>query len=210
MTDRFTRVVFDPTQKEIAAVNRADGTLYLKPQIWDNLPQGEKDFVLLHEKGHLVLQTTDEYKANAYAVKNFAPAHVLSNPELKARITVMQSILTPGRENISGFSDDTSSDTSSDTPSDSSGPWGGFGMISSIAGAVGGIFQTLPLLGLGKAAREEEALKKGQIQLDLINAQGSAQKKLTESKTQSYVIIIVIASAFIVAGIVTYFTLKKK
>lgn len=188
---KFTRTIFDPNQKEIARVNRTDGTLYLKPQIWDTLPEGEKDFVLLHEQGHLVLQTTDEYRANEYAVKNYLPSHTLSNPELKARITVMQSILTPGRENspISGFDGVTVSDP-----------------VGAVAGAIGSVFASLPMLGIGSGARQKEIAAQGAAQSSIINAQAIADGK----KSQNYIVIGVLAGAFVVVGIVLYFIFKKR
>ena len=184
MINGFTSVIFDPSQKEIARVNRSDGTLYLKPQIWDHLPQGEKDFVLLHEKGHLILQTTDEFKSNEFAVKNYLPSHTLSNPELKSRITVMQSILTPGKENspISGFA------------------------VDAISGAVGSIFQSLPMMGIGSASRQKEAAANAAAQSTII----AAKAKADEKKHQTYLVWGVIGGAFILVGVVLYFTFRKK
>lgn len=198
MINKFTSTVFDPNQKEIARVNRTDGTLYLKPQIWKLLPQGEKDFVLYHEEGHLVLQTTDEFEANLYAIKNYVPSHILTNPELKARIVVMQSILTPGRENnTSGFSGTTAA----------SGGGGG-SVVGDVAQAVGAIFTALPLIGVGKGAREEEAQKQGLIQEGLIKAQADASAVTGVRKNQTNIILGVLAGAFIIAGIVLYYTFK--
>jgi len=194
---KFSRTVFDPNQKEIARVNRVDGTLYLKPQIWDTLPQGEKDFVLYHEQGHLVLQTTDEYKANAYAVKNYLPSHTLSNPELKARITVMQSILTPGREDVSGFNTATSPGATVS---------GGFDPVSAVAGAIGSVFTSLPMLGIGSGARQKEIAAQGAAQASIINAQATADGK----KSQNYIVIGILAASFVVVGIVLYFIFKKR
>lgn len=188
MINGFTSVIFDPGQKEIARVNRIDGTLYLKPQIWDNLPQGEKDFVLWHEKGHIVLQTTDEYKANKYAVKNFLPSHTLSNPELKARITIMQSILTPGREKPS--------------------PISGYGVdpVSNIAGAIGSIFESLPVLGIGSKARIKEQQAAAQAQGEIIAAQSAAEEKARKT----YMVWGILAAAFILVMVILYFVLRKK
>jgi len=191
----FTRTIFDPTQKEIARVNRVDGTLYLKPQIWDHLPKGEQDFVLWHEKGHLVLQTKDEFSANLYAIKNYAPAHILTNPELKARIVVMQSILTPGRENnTSGFSGTTAA---------SGG--GGASVAGDIAQGIGAIFTALPLIGIGKAAREEETAKQAQAQAGLMNVQAAADAKAR----QSYLVWGIVGGSLAIAALVLYFTFKK-
>ena len=187
--DSFTSVVFDPAQGPIAQVNRADGTLYLKPQIWDTLPQEEKNFVLWHEKGHLVLQTTDEFKCNEYAVKHYVASHDLTNPELKKRITVMQTILTPGRENpaISGF-------TAAVDP------------VSAVSGAIGSIFTTLPLLGIGSGARQAETAANAAAQSEII----AATAKANAAKNQTNLIYGIIGGAFLIVIIVLYFIFRKK
>ena len=99
----FSKVIYQANQPEIAKVNRKDGTLYLNSKIWSGLPEAEQEYVLLHEKGHLVMQTTDEFKANEYAVKNFVPVRTLTNKELGKRIVVMRSILSKAE---SGFAMD--------------------------------------------------------------------------------------------------------
>ena len=190
MMDKFTNVVYDPNQKEIARVNRKDGTLFLKPQIWDNLPEQEKEFVLLHEQGHLVMQTKDEYKCNQYAVKKFMPTHTLDNPELKKRITIMQDILTPGKENGGQA-----------IKNDDVSPF-----VNAIAGAVGGIFQSLPLLGIGSAARQKETAAAADAQIKVIEAQAEADKK----KQSNYLIYGIVGVVVLIFGIVLFFTLKKQ
>lgn len=187
----FTRTIFDPNQTEIARVNRTDGTLYLKPQIWEHLTEGEREYVLWHEKGHLILQTKDEFEANQYAIKNFAPVHTLSNPELKARITVMASILTPGRENgqLSGFDGVTVSDP-----------------VGAVAGAIGSIFTSLPMLGIGSASRKKETEAIGNAQVKVIAAQASADAK----SKQNYLVWGIVGAALVIVIIVLYFTFKKR
>ena len=196
----FTRTIFDSNQTEIARVNRTDGTLYLKPQIWDHLAEGEREYVLWHEKGHLILQTKDEFQANQYAIKNFVPAHTLSNPELKSRITVMASILAPGRENsqLSGFTNTTAAANPSVAV--------GVDPVSAIAGAIGSVFSALPLLGIGSGARtrEQEAAAAAQGQIITAQADADAEKK------KSYLIWGIVGAAFIVVFIVLYFTFKKR
>lgn len=130
----FTNVIFDDTFKtDIARVNRADGTLYLNPSIWDRLTGLEREFVLLHEAGHLELMTADEFEANNYAVEKFAPVKTLSDAELGKRIVVMSEITVP--ENyISNYN--------------------GVDPIGAIADGVGKIFETLPMLGLGSGKRD--------------------------------------------------------
>lgn len=122
----FSRVIYDPTQKEIAKVNRDNGTLYLNSKIWTGLPANQREFVLLHEKGHLTMQTPDEFEANKYAVGQFAPVRTLTNNELGQRIVIMRDILTPRAE--SGFLGD----------------------------IIGSVAQVLPVLGIGSKARIKE------------------------------------------------------
>lgn len=200
MINGFSNVIFDPNQEPIAQVNRADGTLYLKPQIWDTLPAGEKDFILWHERGHLILQTTDEFKCNQYAVKNTLPSHDLTNPELKARITVMQSILTPGRENPSP-----TGQTSGFTATTTAAPAAGGGLVGAIAGAVDSVFQTLPLL-MGGKGRAAETTANAQAQAVII----AAQAKANAAKNQTNLIYGVMAGALVVVIIVLYFVFRKK
>jgi len=146
----FSTVIYDPEQPEIAKVNRVNKTLYLNPEIWKGLPADQKEFVLLHEKGHLALQTADEFEANKYAVGQFAPVRTLTNAELGKRIVVMRNILTP-RE--SGF------------------------MAEAIAGAVGSIATVLPVLGIGSASRIKETAANAAAQTAVITAQAKADAK---------------------------------
>lgn len=202
MIKGFSSIVWDKNQNEIARVNRQDGTLYLKPQIWDSLPEAEKDFVLWHEKGHLILQTTDEFTANKYAVKNLLPSHTLSNPELKKRITVMQSILTKGNE-TSGF---TATINPRTTLSVISGFEGSADPVSAVAGAIGQVMQSLPLLGVGSAARKSEIEAQAQANAELIAADAAAKKKAQSE----YLIYGIIGGAILLVGIVLFFTLRKR
>lgn len=191
---KFKQVVFDNTQKEIARVNRVTGVLYLKPQVWDHLPESQKNFVLLHEEGHLNLQTKDEFTANSYAVKNFAPVQTLTNKELGARIVVMQSILTPGKENVK--------------PENDPANFSGYGVdpISNIAGAVGSIFESLPMLGIGAKSRDKSAAAQAQAQAQVIAAQAEADTK----KKNNQLIIVIVAGALVIAGLVLFFVMKKR
>lgn len=133
MGTTFSKVVYDPNQAEIAKVNRVDKTLYLNSEIWKGLPEDQREFVLLHEKGHLELQTADEFEANSYAVKNFAPVRTLTNAQLGQRIIVMRNILTP-RE--SGFD---------------------------IGGILGSVGNSLAVLGIGSDARAKAAETQAKI-----------------------------------------------
>lgn len=170
----FSKVIYDPNQAEIAKVNRADKTLYINSDIWKGLPSDQREFVLLHEKGHLELHTANEYEANKYAVKNFAAVRTLTNSQLGQRIVVMRNILTP-RE--SGF------------------------LVEAIAGAVGGITQVLPVLGIGSKSRIAEAGAQSQII--------AAQSKADAKKANTYIIMGVLAGVLLIVGVTLYITLKK-
>lgn len=146
----FSKVIYDPKQPEIAKVNRNTGTLFLNSTIWTGLPDDQREFVLLHEKGHLLLQTTSEFEANKFAVKNFAPVRTLTNAELGKRIVVMRNILTPREQPESGFD---------------------------IAGIVGSVFNGLSVVGIGSGARQEQAAADAAAQKILIDAQSKANQK---------------------------------
>ena len=54
-----------------AAVNLRSGILYINPYVFFSYPPEWRRFILLHEKGHYVLQTFDEQKADAYAFHHY-------------------------------------------------------------------------------------------------------------------------------------------
>jgi hypothetical protein len=179
----FSTVIYDPGQPEIAKVNRVNKTLYLNPQIWKGLPADQKEFVLLHEKAHLVLQTADEFEANKYAVGQFAPVRTLTNAELGKRIVVMRNILTP-RES-------------------------GFDPISAIAtagaGAIESITSVLPVLGIGSASRIKETAANAAAQTAVITAQAKADAK----KSNTTIIMVVLGGVLLIVMGSLYFILKK-
>ncbi|WP_416437902.1 hypothetical protein [Phnomibacter sp. MR] len=55
-----------------ARVNRKTGALYLNKPIWDKLSSDAKAFVYFHEKGHVVLDSTDEMEVDKYAFDEYA------------------------------------------------------------------------------------------------------------------------------------------
>jgi hypothetical protein len=67
----FSAIFFLPGLRGPAAVHRRTGALYLGPDFF-MLPQAQREFVLMHEKGHLALDTRDELTADAYAFIRFA------------------------------------------------------------------------------------------------------------------------------------------
>lgn len=178
MGTTFSKVVYDPNQAEIAKVNRVDKTLFINSAIWKGLPADQREFVLLHEKGHLELQTADEFEANKYAVGKFAPVRTLTNAQLGQRIIVMRNILTP-RE--SGFA------------------------VEMITGALSGITQALPVLGIGSKSRMNETAANAAAQSQIIAAQSKADAK----KANTNIILGVLAGVILIVGITLYFTFKK-
>ncbi len=158
----FSKVIYDPNQAEIAKVNRVDGTLYLNSKIWKGLPANEREFVLLHEKGHLNLQTKSEFEANEYAVSKFAPSRTLTNQELGKRIVVMKTILNKGQEAAeSGFS---------------------WSEITS------GISDILKVTGIGSKARENDS----EVQMKLMETQARIDEKKTNTTVMIGILVGVI------------------
>ncbi len=55
-----------------ARVNRHTGEILLNSRVWNKLPEGFQKFILAHEEGHYVLQTTSEIEADNYAFQKLA------------------------------------------------------------------------------------------------------------------------------------------
>ena len=183
----FTAVVFDQSvDTDIARVNRSTGVLYLNPHIWDSLTADEREFVLLHEDGHLQLQTASEYQANRYAIGKYCPVATLTDAELGKRIQVITEITDPTRYNLSGNA-------------------GGADPVTAIANGIGSIFDALPLLGVGKKSREEEANNAAANQLKILDAEGNIQA----AKSKSTQTLLVVGGMFLVVVIVLVFIFKK-
>ena len=178
----FKRVIMVPGQSEIAKVNRRTGVLYLNPKVWEGLPTDQKEFVLFHEAGHLKLQTSSEFAANKYAIKNFLPVKTITKRELGQKIMVMREILDKADGKIDGF-----------------------GLVDSIASAVSGITQTLPLLGIGSKARQAEAEINTANQLQLFEAQSEIAVKQSNQTTKT----LVLGGSLLLVLVVIILTLKK-
>ena len=190
----FKKVIYVPGQAEIAKVNRDTGTLYLSAEIWKGLPAQEKNFVLLHEAGHLTMKTADEFRANEYAVSNFAKAGTLNNAQLGQKILVMRSILDKADGQTSNLSD-----TLQPEAAVSGGLFSGIGAILTGAGGI------LQVTGIGSKARQAEAAANAQAQATIYGAQATA----TAAKNKSMTKILIITGVLVLVGAVLYFTLKK-
>jgi len=183
----FSRVVFDNTIKgDIARVNRADGTLYINPDIWQRLTGLEREFILFHEDGHLQLQTASEFTANKYAVEKFCPVQTLTDSELGKRIVVMTEITDPDQY-ISGSGGGVAVDPVSAVAN----------AVGSVFDGIGTVFESLPLLGIGKKSRMQET-----------EAQKKAALEISESKTAGTVKIVAIAGVIVIVVVTLIFLLK--
>ena len=179
----FRKVIMVHDQPEIAKVNRKTGVLYLNSSIWNQLPKAEQDFVLFHEEGHLQLQTSDEFKANAYAINKFSPAGKFTSKELGKRITVMKDILDKADDgNTSGF------------------------VAELVAGVASGIFSNLAVWGIGSKSRQKEAEATAAANVAILGAQAEADAKKAKSQTK----IIVLSGVLLMVIVVIFLTLRKK
>jgi hypothetical protein len=174
---KISKVVYNPEiGRNIARVNRKTGVLELDPAIWEALPELERDFVLLHESGHVELQTASEFAANNYAIKEFIPVKTLTNKELGQRIEVVTRITDPANYSY----------------------YNGVDPVGAIGEAVGNIFESLPLLGLGSKSRQKESEINVKGAIDFENAKSAGTTK-----------IALIGGTFLVVLLVLFFTFKK-
>ena len=67
MRQFFSKIHYVPGFSGPARVNRMTGELQLNPDVWPKLTDAEKDFIMAHELGHLLLNTTSETEADAFA-----------------------------------------------------------------------------------------------------------------------------------------------
>jgi len=186
----FTKISYEPLGDIVARVNRLNGELEVNPDIWKQLPDDYRDFVLFHEEGHLKLQTRDEYAANNYAAKRFIHS-TLQADDIDKRIVILSEIMS--NEGRRKFRRRDKSNMAVDP-------------ISAVAGMVGDIFSTLPAIGIGSKGRQKEADAMAKAQQGVINSQAAAEGK----KAQNRVMIIVLGGSFLVVILVIYFILKKR
>lgn len=77
-----------------AAIDRETATLYLNPKLWFKLTRFQQNFIRLHEIGHLVLDTSIEEEADAYAFDRLVGSEPRS---MKQMIETLETILDPNR-----------------------------------------------------------------------------------------------------------------
>ena len=58
--------------KTPARVNLLTGEIFINTDVWDTLPEAYQNFILAHEEGHYLAQTTNELMADHYAIMKLA------------------------------------------------------------------------------------------------------------------------------------------
>ena len=71
----------------------ATGLIIINPKLFYVLAEFQQKFALLHEKGHILLQTHDETQADAYAFDRMAGTEFRS---MKQCIEFLKILLVPG------------------------------------------------------------------------------------------------------------------
>ena len=77
-----------------AAIDRETATLFINPKLYFKLTRFQQRFVVLHEEGHLVLNTDIEEEADAYAFDRLVGTEYRS---MKQMIETLETILDPNR-----------------------------------------------------------------------------------------------------------------
>ncbi len=72
-----------------AKVNRVTGVMMIDAGWWKKLPTEHRLFILLHEYAHAILNTTDEYEADAYAFKLYTDLGYSLTESVKALTRVL-------------------------------------------------------------------------------------------------------------------------
>lgn len=72
-----------------ARVNRVTGECFINTPVFFNFPADIRLFILLHEAGHVVLNTTNEYEADNYAFEQYAKLGRSLKNSVKALSTVL-------------------------------------------------------------------------------------------------------------------------
>ena len=74
------------------AADRSTHTIYINPLLYNKLSIFEKKFWLWHEKGHIILNTPDEIKADTFAFHKLAGTEYRS---MKQMIEAAENLLDP-------------------------------------------------------------------------------------------------------------------
>ncbi len=78
-----------------ARVLRKKGIVYINRKIWNTLSPSAQKFILLHEEGHHVLDTSDEEKADLYALLRYAGSEKYSLKNVVKTITTTLDSTNP-------------------------------------------------------------------------------------------------------------------
>lgn len=82
--------------------------------------------------------------------------------------------------------------------------------ITAIASAVGGIFSTLPSLGIGSASRQKEIKTQAQLQADLLKTQAELNAENSDNLTENWTKIIVVGGIILFVIIIVTLVIRKK
>jgi len=138
----------------IAKINRETGDLFLNPIAWRKLTPAHRDFVLLHEEGHFVLQDPTERGANAYAVNKYIK-QATTTDDYGHRITVMSDLLMKESHMID---------------------------LSALGSIVGDIFTGLASIGIGSKSRIKELEATEEVLKSQANAQKDISDNSTQNQ----------------------------
>lgn len=180
----FQSVAYKDLGTVPAQVNRLTGELFINPSIWRNLPKDHREFILLHESGHLELMTADEYRVNKYAIGKYLEAGQLNDEEFGRKLVILSEVLGDnGRELMNN-----------------EGNLSNFEPITAILG----IFSIgSSIIGKKNAANDQiEFMEQQKLQYDIANAGANI------NKAKTYRTLIVVGSILILL-ILLYFILKK-
>jgi Zn-dependent peptidase ImmA (M78 family) len=87
---------YDPYHPQLqdcpAGTNRYTGLIVINPNLYDKLTPFQQKFTILHELGHINLQTDDETLADAYAFDRLAGTEFRS---LKQCVEFLDELLDP-------------------------------------------------------------------------------------------------------------------
>ena len=72
-----------------ARVNRRTGEMYISMKHMQALPKEHRLFIMLHEMGHVVLQSTDEARVDDWAFKQYADMGYSLKASVKALTRVL-------------------------------------------------------------------------------------------------------------------------
>jgi hypothetical protein len=73
-----------------AIVNRKTGAMFINQKKWKNIPFNERMFIILHELGHIVKNTKNEFEADQFAFQEYAKLGL----SLKDSVDAMAKVLS--------------------------------------------------------------------------------------------------------------------